>query len=89
MGSSKSKFQDNDWEFAHNTNFGYDIYKNQRGNLAEKHMVESNPQVSNSDEMSIYHFRNDTDKPLVKVHNAEFQKSSSFCGGHQNIEVFS
>lgn len=40
--------------------------------------------------MEVYHYRNDTNKPIVKVYNAEYMKNKGgACSNAKNIEVIS
>lgn len=39
--------------------------------------------------MEIYVYRNTTDKPIVRVYDANYIKSDSACGADRNIEVYS
>ena len=39
--------------------------------------------------MEVYYYRNKTNKPVVKVHDAEFTKEDSMCTNDKNISVYS
>lgn len=57
---------------------------------AEKHVVPNNPTISDDDEMEVYHYRNLTNKPIVKVYNAEYAKGKGGgCSAAKDIIVHS
>ena len=39
--------------------------------------------------MAVYHYRNKTNKPVVKVFNAEYAKGGGACGAAKDIIVHS
>jgi hypothetical protein len=90
MGNSNSHtFDNHDWQFVSKPST-YDIVQDKRTGLhAEKHVVLNNPTIDPNDEMEVYHYRNLTDKPIVKVYNAEYGKSQGGCGAAKDIVVHS
>lgn len=89
MGNSnKGEFSSRNWAFDRR-NHNIDIYHDGRGTYAEKHVIPNNPKVDPSDEIEVYNFRNATNKPIVRVYEADYAKSESMCGADRNIEVFS
>ena len=88
MGNSnESRFESRDWVHDHRSH-NYDVYHDGRGTYAEKHIVPNNPKVDHDDEMEIYNYRHDTDKPIVRVYDAEYTKAHSMCKAEPSIEVF-
>ena len=75
------------WEFVRQDDW-YQIYRNELGVLAEKHVIENNPKLHEEEELDTYYYRYKTTKPIVKVYRADYESNSDFCSNHKNITVF-
>ena len=71
MGNSQKNKDNkkNEWSLV-DTAGRFHIYRNQFDQLAEKHIVKSNPKIDEKDYMVAYHQRNQPDKPIVNAYDA-------------------
>ena len=65
------------------------MYKNQHNQLAEKHIVKTDPKIDEQDYITAYYQRYLPSKPIVNVFDAQFlQRSSSMCQNTTVMTVF-
>jgi hypothetical protein len=75
------------WSFVRRDD-NYEIYQNEAGVLAEKHVILNDPKLDEAEEMEAYYYRYMTNKPIVKAYKADFEAKKDFCSNYKNIEVF-
>jgi hypothetical protein len=86
--SSKKDHKKNEWSHIHNAGrFG--IYRNQFEDLAEKHIVKTNPKIDENDYLAAYHQRYEPNRPIVNAYDAQYvDKKKGFCKNSSTISVF-
>lgn len=88
MGNSnKGRFESRNWTLDHR-HHTYDVCHDGRGTYAERHLVPNNPKIDDDDEIDIYDYRQRTDKPIVRVYEAEYKKAKSMCSAEPEIQVY-
>lgn len=75
------------WNFVRRDE-NYEIYQNEHGMLAEKHMIPNDPKLDEDEEIDSYYYRYSTNDPLVKVYRAEYDDNNDMCSNHKNITVY-
>ena len=86
MGGSSHSLPRFSWEFVRKDDW-HEVYQNDQGDLAEKHLIESDPKLSEEQEMETYYYRYRSNKPIIKVYRADYDKAD-VCSNHRNITVF-
>lgn len=86
-GSVSHSIPSSRWAFVRRDD-NYEIYQNETGVLAEKHMVLNDPKLDEAEEMEAYYYRFISRKPIVRVYKADFEAKKDFCSNYKNIEVF-
>ena len=86
MGGSSHSLPKFSWDFVRKDDW-HEIYQNDQGDLAEKHLIENDPKLNEDQEMETYFYRYRSKKPLIKVYRADYDKAD-VCSNHRNITVF-
>lgn len=87
MGGNIQSLPRFNWTFVRRDDH-HEIYQNEFGALAEKHLVPNNPKLNEEEELETYYYRFNTKKPIVKAYRADYEAGSDFCSNHKNITVF-
>jgi hypothetical protein len=87
MGGTTHSLPRFNWTFVRKDDHN-EIYQNESGALAEKHLVPNDPRLNEEEEMEAYYYRFSTKKPIVKVYRADYDTASDFCSNHKNVTVF-
>ena len=87
MGTNPSSLPKSNWKFVRRDDRN-EIYQNDFGILAEKHVLLNDPKLNEEEEISAYLYRCNSTKPIVKAYKADYESAGDFCSHHKNISVF-
>jgi hypothetical protein len=87
MGTNHPSLPKSNWTFVRKDDKN-EIYQNDFGILAEKHILLNDPRLDEEEELNAYIYRCNSTKPIVKAYRADYESNADFCSHYKNILVF-